>query len=797
VQLSVGEMTVGGQRMFTGVVHDTSARRRAEESTRRVLAEQEALRRVAEAVAERRATSEIFALAVREVAALLGVESAALIRFDTDAMATIVGWHGSPGLAPMEVGRRLRASDLRGSAVMRESHAPTRGGALPHRLDGSRGGDLVEHVVTPVVVGSAIWGSLAAATTRVGGIPDDAEARLGRFASLVGLAIDKAVAHDALQVRAQQGAVVSTISKRALRGASLDDVFAAAVKALREVLGTDRTAVTQIVGDKLVMRCSTWSGRPTTLDLAGTSVSAIAVREDRPVLVHDRQAADHEPLDGALVGLRATLAAVIRVAGRPWGTLTGASRDATTSFDQVDLDFVTAVANALSAALERMRAEEEIRHHALHDALTGLANRTLLADRLAVSLGRARESGRRVAVLVVDVDHFKTVNDAHGHGLGDAMLVATAERLRATQRPGDTVARLGGDEFVLVVEDVADELAANSLAARVTALLDEPYEIDGRTLRTTVSIGVAVSTEDADVESLLRDADIAMYRAKALGRARTELFDGAMRERLVARVRVARELSRALDEDELVLHYQPIVSLHDGDVVSVEALVRWQHPTQGLVGPESFVEVAEQSGAILAVGRHVLRAACEDAARWNRLHSDRQPIGVSVNVSPLQLNDGRLVEHVGDSLRASGIPASQLCLEITESVLLDGDPAQMAQLAELRDMGVRFLLDDFGTGYASLAYLQRIELHAIKLDRTFVAGLGVNLRDTAIVTAVTQMARGLGLQLVAEGIETRSQVAALQALGCPLGQGFFFARPEAVTGVDALLAARPAWRRAA
>jgi EAL domain-containing protein (putative c-di-GMP-specific phosphodiesterase class I) len=331
----------------------------------------------------------------------------------------------------------------------------------------------------------------------------------------------------------------------------------------------------------------------------------------------------------------------------------------------------------------------------------------------------------------------------------------------------------------------------------VRALLEAPYEIDERTLQTTVSIGVAVSSPDADVEGMLRDADIAMYRAKALGRARTELFDDTMRERLLARVRAASELARALEGDELVLHYQPIVSLHDGDVVSLEALVRWQHPRQGLVGPEAFVDVAEESGAILAVGRHVIRSACQDADRWNRLHPDRPPIGVSVNLSPLQLNDARLVDHVGESLAGFDLKASQLCLEITENVLLDGDPAQMTRLAELRAMGVRFLLDDFGTGYASLAYLQRIELHAIKLDRTFVAGLGVNLRDTAIVTAVTQMARGLGLQLVAEGIETRSQVAALQALGCPLGQGYLFARPQTVAAVDTLLAARPAWRRAA
>jgi diguanylate cyclase (GGDEF)-like protein/PAS domain S-box-containing protein len=790
-QLSVGEMTVGGRRMFTGVVHDTSARRRAEQATRAVLAEQAALRRVAEAVAERRETPAIFALAVREAAELLAVEAATMTRFVGEEEAIVVGWQGGEDIVPVPLGTRLPAGDLAVSQLARLSGASARRDVSPRPDDDGTTPPFVEHVAAPILVGSGIWGTLVAGTTRSGGLPPDAEERLERFASLVGLAIDKSVAHDALHLRALQGSVMSRISKLALRGASLDDLFAAAVEALREVLGTDRTGVTQIVGDQLVIRCSTWTGSPRALDLHGTSVSAAAIRADGPVLVGDRQARDHEPLGGALADLHATMAAVVHVGGKPWGTLTGGSRDATSSFDDVDLLFLTAVANVLSAALERMAAEDEIRHQALHDPLTGLANRTLLVDRLAVSLGRAQESGRAVGVLFVDVDHFKTVNDAHGHAAGDALLVAVGERLRAAARPGDTVARLSGDEFVLVADGVADEVAASALAARVAAVLEEPFEIAGKALRATVSIGIALSTADADVHGMLRDADVAMYRAKARGRARSEVFDNTMRKRLVARLRAASELERALDGDELVLHYQPIVSLHDGEVVSVEALVRWQHPANGLIGPEAFVDIAEESGAILALGRHVIRSACRDAARWNQVHDGRPPMGVSVNLSPVQLTDTKLVEHVRENLAAFELAPSQLCLEITETVLLDGDPAQMARLTELRAMGVRFLLDDFGTGYASLAYLQRIELHAIKLDRTFVAGLGVNVRDTAIVTAVTQMARGLGLQLVAEGIETTAQVAGLQALGCPLGQGFLFARPQTIHGIDALLADAP------
>jgi diguanylate cyclase (GGDEF)-like protein len=433
-----------------------------------------------------------------------------------------------------------------------------------------------------------------------------------------------------------------------------------------------------------------------------------------------------------------------------------------------------------------------MRHQALHDALTGIANRTLLLDRLRHALDRAGRTRRRVAVAFVDLDHFKHLNDTAGHDVGDRLLVACARRLVEAVRPGDTVARLGGDEFAVVCEDIAGESEALALGERLLQAVSGPFAVaDGAAIG--ASVGVTLRGGGDDPHEALRDADTAMYRAKAAGRGRVELYDVAMRVRLIARLRLESDLRAGVERGEVELHYQPIVSLASGAVTGLEGLARWRHPLRGLVTPVEFVGVAEETGLIVPLGRAVISQACAAAARFNAVRPDDAPLPINVNLSARQLADGGLLAHVRDALASFGLEPQQLGLEITESVLLDSNPLHVQRIEAIRALGVRLLLDDFGTGYSSLGYIQRFALDALKLDRQFVAGLGVSERDTAIVAAVVQLARALGLALIAEGVEQREQIPPLQALGCDAGQGFYFARPRTPDAIDVILREPPAW----
>jgi diguanylate cyclase (GGDEF)-like protein/PAS domain S-box-containing protein len=454
--------------------------------------------------------------------------------------------------------------------------------------------------------------------------------------------------------------------------------------------------------------------------------------------------------------------------------------------DADDRAFLATVARVVGTAVERRRADDATRYRATHDSLTGLGNRDAL---LAALADTGRDAARPVALLFCDLDNFKLYNDSLGHALGDRILIAAAGRIRATTAPGDVVIRLGGDEFViLTIVDGID--AAVGLADRITAEFRRPLRVGDDDVHLTTAIGVAIADATmTDPLELLRDADAAMYAAKRAGTGRVASFTAAMRTAAVNRLALERALRTALEADELVLHYQPIVSLDDEVIVGFEALIRWQHPTRGLVPPDAFIPIAEASGLILPIGAWVIETACEQAARWNTDRPDARPLTISVNVSGWQLLDGSLPVTIARACRRTGIEPTQLAIEITETVLFTDVATATESLAALRRLGVEVWLDDFGTGYSSLAYIRRFPLTGIKLDRSFIAAIATDRRDREIVRAVAAMARALDLPITAEGIETANAAATLQALGCDRGQGYHYSRPIAASATGALVTA--------
>jgi diguanylate cyclase (GGDEF)-like protein/PAS domain S-box-containing protein len=433
---------------------------------------------------------------------------------------------------------------------------------------------------------------------------------------------------------------------------------------------------------------------------------------------------------------------------------------------------------------ERRALEARLHHQATHDALTGRPNRAHLLDNIGRELIRAERTGRPCAVLFLDLDRFKHVNDSLGHAAGDALLVAVAARLTDTLRAGDTLARLGGDEFVALLTDLADETEALHIAARLHAALERPFSIIDHDIVATTSIGLVVATGVADPpEDLLRFADVALYRAKLAGRSGTAAYAPAMGSGALGRLELEHDLRTALAREELVLYYQPKVDLTTGRVASLEALVRWQHPRRGLVPPGDFIPLAEETGLIVPLGRWALRAACGQAVAWAATHPDIPAPRVAVNLSAREFRDPELVAGVADTLAATALPPERLILEVTESVALEQVEEAIVTMRALRALGVRLALDDFGTGHASLAYLQRLPLDTLKLDRAFFADTPQN---RAIVGAVATLAHGLGLDVTAEGLETAAQVAWARAAGCDRGQGFYFARPLPASEIAAL-----------
>jgi diguanylate cyclase (GGDEF)-like protein len=383
-------------------------------------------------------------------------------------------------------------------------------------------------------------------------------------------------------------------------------------------------------------------------------------------------------------------------------------------------------------------------------------------------------SGHRFGVLFLDLDRFKLVNDSLGHLMGDRLLVTFSRRLESCVRPGDMVARFGGDEFAILIDGIVGPHDTVTVADRIQRSLAEPIDRGGHEIYTSVSIGIALSTNDVrEGDDLLRDADTAMYRAKSAGRARFEVFDAAMREQVTVFIRTQNDLRRALEREELRVHYQPIVDLKTGVIVAMEALLRWEHPERGLLRPVDFLDVAEETGLIVPIGQWVLRRACQNAATW-RAHSGQDRPAVCVNIAAPQLASADLPAIVRDALAGAALAANRLIVEVTESSLLDTASDAVARMEELKALGVRVHLDDFGTGYSSLSYLYRLPIDALKIDRSFVATMGVSEDAYAIVRAIVSLASNLHLGVIAEGIETEVQLARLRELGCEHGQGYYF-----------------------
>ena len=439
-----------------------------------------------------------------------------------------------------------------------------------------------------------------------------------------------------------------------------------------------------------------------------------------------------------------------------------------------------------AAAVEGMRrAFDDAVHQATHDPLTGLPNRSLVLDRLDQALARSARSGGRVTVLFADLDRFKVVNDSFGHSVGDGVLLCVSERLRAAVRPHDTVGRLAGDEFVVVCEDLTDSEALD-VAGRVAATVSEPIMLGGRETVITASIGIAHAEPGTRAEDMLRDSDVAMYGAKERGRSRIELFDAEMRRRMVDRLEMERSLRAAIANGELRLDYQPIVAFDGWEVTAAEALARWDHPERGPVHPAEFIPLAEESGLILPLGRWVLTEACRQLAVWRA--QGRPDLRVTVNLSARQFADPELIDVVAEALAKACLPADALWLEITESVLMEEVEATANTLYALKRLGVHLAVDDFGTGYSSLSYLKRFPVDLLKIDRSFIDGLGTDPEDGAIVLAIVSLAQALRLEVVAEGVEHFHQLEALHRLGCDAVQGYLLARPGSA---DALPVSAP------
>ncbi len=468
----------------------------------------------------------------------------------------------------------------------------------------------------------------------------------------------------------------------------------------------------------------------------------------------------------------------IMVKHRLFGGLSVKSDDPLRQITETELHFLETIATVTGTALDRIRTEAELNHLAMHDPLTGLPNRLLFRDRLDLALARLERVAGNVAVMFVDVDNFKVINDSLGHDQGDVLLQQLAVRLQAAVRTGDTVARLGGDEYAVLCDGVRGTDEAQVIGEHIAAPAAQPFLLDGREYVITVSVGISLTaSSDASTVSLLRDADAAMYSAKESGRASVKVFSDSLRTSAVKRMETELALRIAICEGQLCVHYQPVLELSTGNVTGLEALVRWNHPVNGLTFPDEFIAIAEQTGLIVPLGEWVLNEACREVQFWRASNPQLANLRIAVNLSGRQIAERGLAQFVSDTLARTGLPSANLVLEITESVLMKDPDQAVAALTSLKALGVTLSVDDFGTGYSSLSYLKKFPVDGLKIDRSFVDGLGSDSEDRAIVKATIGLAKSLGLETVAEGVETQVHEDELRLLGCDKVQGYLYCRP--------------------
>jgi PAS domain S-box-containing protein len=492
-----------------------------------------------------------------------------------------------------------------------------------------------------------------------------------------------------------------------------------------------------------------------------------------------------------------------------FNTKSGEKRSGLESAEIIDIGGQVCMLAILKDVTELKQAQEKLLHDAFHDPLTNLPNRALFLDRLERTVARAKRHGDyKFAVLFIDIDRFKIVNDSLGHHAGDELIIQFSKRILHSLRledvisrpttshspanewntKDDTLARLGGDEFTVLLDDLRSPTDSIRVASRIQQSLVEPFVIAGQEVFTTASIGIAASSQSyASAADVLRDADIAMYRAKAQGKARCEVFDQATRDLAVGRLKLETDLRRALEREEFRVYYQPIVSLTSGKIAGFEALVRWERPGVGIVGPEEFISVVEEMGLIVFIGNWVLRKACEQAHRWHLANPGERLLTMSVNVSGRQFKQPDIVEQVEKIVRETQVDPAAIKLEVTETVTMDNAERTIGIVNGLKNLGVRLSIDDFGTGYSSLSYLRRFPIHTLKIDRSFVQNLPSNPENLEIVRTIIALARNLGMDVVAEGAETEDEIKQLKVLECDFGQGYFFSRPVDSEEADDLL----------
>ncbi|MDM9584219.1 EAL domain-containing protein [Nostoc sp. GT001] len=459
-------------------------------------------------------------------------------------------------------------------------------------------------------------------------------------------------------------------------------------------------------------------------------------------------------------------------------------------------ELVKANQKLLNEITERKKVESQLLHLAFHDTLTGLANRVAFMNRLkhAVNYSK-RHSDYLYAVLFIDLDRFKVINDSLGHLNGDQLLLAIASRLEICVRSIDTAARLGGDEFTILLEGIQDVSDAIKVAERIQKELALPFELDGQEVFITASIGIALSStvNYQHPEELLRDADTAMYRAKMLGRARYELFNSDMYADALARLQLETDLRRAIEREEFRVYYQPIVSLTSGSIIGFEALLRWQHPERGLLNPADFIPLAEETGLIFSIGKWALHEACRQMQVWRVYHCPKLLDKISVNLSVKQFSQPDLIEQIGQILHSTGLDAGTLMLEITENAIVENGNKVTAAILQLREMGIELSIDDFGTGYSSLGGLYNFPISVLKIDRSFISLMRINSKNLEIIEIIVALAHKLGVDVLAEGVETKEQLLLLRKLNCQYGQGHFFSVPLNSSAAEALIMENPQW----